>query len=153
MKGTNLESLMEEWSKDSEINLSALEYESAKNGKLHSKYLNYMTYHNMISKSMSAEYVELKRLKTEYYSGLHNTNKEFLDKYGLEPVRNLILKQEIPMYLDSDKDLIKLSLRKAAHDEIVEYCKVVIKEISNRQWNIRNSIEFMKFTNGGDVKM
>lgn len=151
MRGTTLEKLMEEWSEDSALNLSILDVESAKVSKMHSKYLNYLTYHNMVAKSINADYIELKRLKSEYYNGMHNTNKEFLEKYGLEPVRNLILKQDIPMYLDSDKDLTRLSLKKTAHEEIVEYCRYVIKEIANRQWNIRNAIEFMKFTGGGDV--
>jgi hypothetical protein len=150
MKGTTLEKLMEEWTADSGLNLSQLEVESAKISKLHSKYLNYMTYHNMVSKAVQAEYIELRRLKSEYYQGQRNTDTEFLKKYNLEPIRGMILKQDIPLYLDSDRELIQLGLKKAAHDEIVEYCKYVIKEVANRQWNIRNAIEFMKFT-GGDV--
>lgn len=148
MKGISLEDLMEMWSKDSYIRNDDLAIESLKNPQLHSKYLNYMTYHNIIIKALQAEYIQLKKMKMEYYNGLHNTNQEFLKKYNLEPIRNMILKSDIPTYLETDKDLMPLLLKKATHEEIVEYCKSVIKEISGRGWVIRNAIEFQKFTAG-----
>lgn len=147
-RNTSIEELMEMWSKDSQINIDNLAIESTQNPALHSKYLNYRTYHNMVAKAINSEYIELKKLKTEYYNGLHNTDTEFLQKYKLEPIRNMILKTDIPLYLESDKDLMPLLLKKIANEEIVSYCDEVIRAIKNRDWSIRNSIDFLKFTNG-----
>lgn len=147
-KGISLEDLMELWSKDSAVNIDNLAVESLKNPELHSKYLNYLTYHSMIVKALQSEYVTMRRLKSEYYNGLHNTDKDFLDQYKLEPIRTMILKTDIPLYLESDKDLMPILLKKAVHEEIVDYCRSVLKEIGSRGWTIRNAIEFLKYTQG-----
>lgn len=147
-RGTSIEALMEMWSKDSKINKDNLSAESLRTPDLHSKYLNLLTYHNIVVKSLQSEYMVLKKLKTEYYAGQHNTDKAFLTEYKLEPVRNMILKDQIPLYLESDKDLIPLILKKSVHEEIVEYCKSVLVMIKGRDWTIRNTIEWEKFISG-----
>jgi hypothetical protein len=50
--------------------------------------------------------------------------------------------------MDSNSFLNDLLLKRAVHEEIVEYCKSVLKEISGRAWTIRNAIEFNKFLQG-----
>jgi len=147
-KGISLEDLMELWSKDSKINKDELGAESLRTPELHSKYMNYMTFHRMIVKAINSEYVVMRKLKTEYYLGQHNTDKPFLDEYKLEPIRAMILKDSIPTYLESDPHLIPLLLKKTVHEEIVEYCKSVILNLKDRTWSIRNAIEWEKFTMG-----
>lgn len=149
-KGISLEDLMEMWSKDSKIKHDELGAESLRTPELHSKYLNYLTYHRMIAKAVTAEYTTMRKLMTEYYDGQHNTDKEFLAEYKLEPVRNLILKDKIPMYLETDERLVPLLLKKAVHEEIVEYCKSVILALKDRTWAIRASIDWEKFINGAN---
>jgi len=147
-KGISLEDLMELWSRDSKINRDELGAESLRTPELHSKYLNYLTFHRTVSKAVNAEYMTMRKNMTEYYEGKHNTDKPFLEEYGLEPVRAMILRDQIPTYLETDPRLVPLLLKKAVHDEIVEYCKAVILNLKDRTWTIRNAIEWEKFTNG-----
>ena len=60
----------------------------------------------------------------------------------------MILRDQIPTYLETDPRLVPLLLKKAVHDEIVEYCKAVILNLKDRTWTIRNAIEWEKFISG-----
>ena len=50
--------------------------------------------------------------------------------------------------MESDEELQKLANRKAYQKEKVSYLDAILKSINNRQWNIRNAIEWKKFING-----
>jgi len=75
--------------------------------------------------------------------------KEDLERYGLEPMMKKVLRQDIPTYIDSDTDLNNILLKKMLHQEIVDFCGSVLKEINNRTWQLRSFIEWEKFTSGG----
>ncbi len=59
-----------------------------------------------------------------------------------------ILRADLDKYLESDTDLIDLSLKVTYQKEKVSYLENVIKAINSLQWNIRNAIEWKKFTHG-----
>lgn len=144
----NIDSLMEEWSNDSKIDETEPGRELIKTSTLHSKYLRIMTHHNLICKKLMGDYNKLKKTKWEYYSGDLN-NPEDLEKHGLEPMMKKVLRQDIPTYIDSDTDLNNILLKKMLHQEIVDFCGSVLKEINNRTWQLRSFIEWEKFTSGG----
>ena len=50
--------------------------------------------------------------------------------------------------MEADKDLQQLGQRMAYAKQIVEYLERILKEINNRNWNIRNTIEWKKFLHG-----
>jgi len=97
---------------------------------------------------MQIEYNSKKKLKTEYYSGELN-NPEDLTKYGLEPLRKKILRQDISVYLDSDEDLINILIKKIIHQEIVDTCDSILKEINNRTYQLGNIVKWETFAGGG----
>jgi hypothetical protein len=72
-----------------------------------------------------------------------------LETYNLQPLLKKIIRQDIPIYLDSDNDLNNLLMRKVLHQEIVDFCASVLKEINNRTWQLRSFIEWEKYTSGG----
>ena len=144
----NIDDLMEEWSKDSKIDETEPGRELIKTSSLHSKYLRILTHHNLICKKLMADYQRLKKLKWEYYTGDLN-NPEDLEKYNLEPMVKKVLRQDIPMYIDSDTDLNNLLLKKTAHQEIVDFCGSVLKELNNRTWQLKSFIDWERFTSGG----
>ena len=143
----NIDDLMEEWSKDAAIDETEPGRETAKIPNLHAKYLRILTHHNLIVKKLMSDYNKLRRIKFEYYSGDLN-NPEDLEKYNLEPMSKKLLKQEIPTYLDSDIDLNSILIKKVVHEEVVEFCKTVLKEISNRTWQLGNIIKWEQFAGG-----
>ena len=143
----NIDSLMEEWSKDAPIDETEPGRELAKIPSLHAKYLRIMTHHNLIVKKQMYEYHKMRKIKWEYYNGDLN-NPEDLEQYGLDPNPKKILRADIPTYLDSDKELNDILLKKVMHEEIVDFCKSVLKELNNRTFQIRSFIDWEKFTGG-----
>jgi len=144
----DIDSLMEEWSKDSKVDETEPGRELAKISSLHAKYLRILTHHNLICKKLQNEYLRLKKIKWEYYSGDLN-NPEDLETYNLPPLMKKILRQDIPIYLDSDNELNTLLLKKSLHQEIVDFCGSVLKELNNRTFQMNNLIKWEMFTSGG----
>lgn len=143
----NIELLMEEWVKDAQYDETEPQRAMANIPKLHAKYLRIMTHHNLIVKKLLAEYNTRRKIKWEYYSGDLN-NQEDLEKYGLEPMLKKVLRADLQHYLDSDTELNNILLKKVIHEEIVEFCKNVLKELNNRTWQLKSYMDWEKFVGG-----
>lgn len=143
----NIDSLMEEWSKDCVVDETEPGRETAKIPVLHAKYLRILTHHNLICKKLTADYNKLKRIKFEYYSGDLN-NPEDLEHYGFKPMDKKLLKTSIPTYVDSDIDLNNILMKKMVHQEIVDFCTSVMKELNNRTFQLGNIIKWEQFSGG-----
>jgi len=144
-----IDELMEEWSKDCKINSTEPSQETAKIPILHSKYLSIMVHHKLIVRKLQNDYNALKSVKFQYFSGDLN-NPEDIEKYGYEPLGRKILRPDIPMHIDSDKELNTLLLKKVIHEEIVDFCSSVLKEIGSRTYQIGNIIKWEIFTKGAN---
>lgn len=144
----NIDDLMEEWSKDSKIDETEPGRELAKISSLHAKYLRIMTHHNLLAKKIMSDYNKMKKIRWEYYSGDLN-NPEDLEVLGLEPWVKKTLRQDIPMYIDSDSLLNSILIKKTVHQEVVDFCGSVLKELNNRTWQLKSFIDWEKFTSGG----
>lgn len=144
----SIDFVMEEWSKDSVIDETEPGRELIKISKLHSKYLMIMSHHNLLVKKYTIEYNRLKKLRWEYYSGDLN-NPEDLEVLGLEPWLKKTLRQDIPMYIDSDQLLNNTLLKRTVHQEIVDVCQSILKELQNRTWQLKSFIDWEKFNSGG----
>lgn len=143
----NIEDLMEMWSKDSPIDKTEPSKELVRIPSLHAKYLRIMTHHNLVCKKLTADYHGRRKIKWEYYNGDLN-NPEDLAAHNLEPMTKKVLRADISHYLDSDTELNGILLKKAVHEEIVEFCKAVLKELNNRTFQVRSIIDWEKFTGG-----
>jgi hypothetical protein len=142
-----IDTLSEEWLNDSPVDTTDPTRELSRIPNLHSKYLNILSHHNLIVKKLSYEYNTLKKVKIEYYMGDLN-NPEDLKEYGWEPQMKKIMRQDIPSYLDSDDDLNKILIKKVIHQEIVDYCDRVLKELNNRTFQLSNIIKWEMYLNG-----
>lgn len=141
----NLESLMEEWSKDCVVDETEPSREMAKIPRLHSKYLNILTHHKLVAKKLKNDYDKLRKIKLDYYSGDLN-DPEDLEKYGFtEPMMKKIYKPDMSSWLDSDADLNKILLKKIVHDEVVSYCESVLKELHSRTFQIKSFMEWERY--------
>jgi len=141
-----VDNLMELWSKDAPIDETEPGRELIKIASLHSQYLRIMTHHNLIAKKQMSDYLKLKKLKVEYYKGDLN-NPDDLKQYGYEPFTK-IPGRDIGIYIDSDEELNNLLLKKVINEEIVEFCKAVLKELSNRTWQLKTYIDYERFIGG-----
>ena len=140
-----LEDLLEMWRQDSEIDRTEPGKALLDIPKLYSKYLNILSQHRLLSKQAEFKYNKMKKLKWEYYTG--KLDEDDLKKYGWEPFP-YTLKSDLNTYLESDEDINKYIAVKVMHDEIVDVCTAIMKELNNRAWEIRSFIDWEKFIQG-----
>jgi hypothetical protein len=140
-----LDELLEMWRKDAEIDRTEPGKALLDIPKLHSKYLNILSKHRMLSKEAEFKYNKMKRLKWEYYTG--KLDDDQLKKYGWEPFQ-FVLKSEITTYLESDEDINKWIAHKAIHDEIVDTCQAIMKELHSRTFQLKEFITWERFIQG-----
>lgn len=145
-----LDELLEMWKKDSIIDRTEPARELLNIPQLHSKYLNILSRHRLLSKEAEFKYNKMRKIKWEYYTG--KMSKEDLDKYGWEQFPYTI-KSEISTYLESDEDLNKYIANKVLHDEIVDVCQSILKELNSRTYQLRDYISWEKFINGSWYKI
>jgi len=132
--------------KDLSLDETELDHESMRIPQIHGKYLNLLFDEKLLLKQREANYATTKRLKWEYYGG--KLDKTKLDELGWDQFDYKILRADLDKYLDSDTDLIDLSLKVTYQKEKVTYLENVIKTVNSLQWNIKNAIEWKKFTHG-----
>jgi hypothetical protein len=140
-----LEDLLEMWRQDSEIDRTEPGKALLDIPKLHSKYLNILSQHRLLSKQAEFKYNKMKKLKWEYYTG--KLDEDDLKKYGWEPFP-YTLKSDLNTYLESDEDVNKFIAVKIMHDEIVEVCTSILKELNSRTFQLRDYISWEKFIQG-----
>jgi len=141
-----LEEILDFWAHDSKIDDIALDKESLKIPTLHNKYLKIYTQENLLCRKMNHDLKEMERNKFEYYSG--KMCEEDLKEQGWEQFDHKLLKQDIPRYLESDPDLIKMLLKIDYQREKVETVKSILTSINGRSFHISNAIKWQQFLNG-----
>ncbi len=134
-----------EWEKDSRIS-DDLTLESLKIPQLHSKWMKFLMREKNELVIIQRAYYKMKRLRWEYYNGTIDHN--VLDKMGWEPFLQKILKPDLPMWLDSDKELGELKDQRTRKEQLISSLEQIIKQITERQWTIKNAIEWRKFEMG-----
>ena len=141
----NLEQILKYWETDSNMDQTEPSKELLKIPVLHSKYLNILTKHKIASKKAHFDYLRMRKIKWEYFTG--KMSKEELDEYGWEPFQ-FALKSDINTYLEADGDLIKLLEKKVYHEEAISVVESIMSELKQRTWQLRDFISWEKFVNG-----
>jgi hypothetical protein len=140
-----LEELLEMWRKDSVIDRTEPGKELINIPQLHSKYLNILSRHRLLAKESEFKYNKMKKIKWEYFTG--KLDDEQLKHYGWEPFQ-FVLKSDITTYMDSDDDLNKFMASKIMHEEIVDVCQAILKELNSRTFQLRDFIQWERFIQG-----
>ena len=143
-----LEDIQELWHRDREIDYTELGTESIRIPQIHDKYLKIFTDERIRLKGVEFELSKIVRTKTEYYSG--KMSQEELERRGWEQYLGRLLKNEIANYIESDDDVIKLKQQLVVLQEKVSYLDSVIRMINNRGFQIKNALDWLKFTNGNN---
>lgn len=133
------------WREDSEVNTLNPGDALIDIPKLHYKYVHILSVYRMKSKNFEMERSNLRTLKYDYYMG--RMDESDLKKHGWEPFP-LVLKADVNMYMEGDKDLHKIAYKKSICDEIVEVCTSILKELNARTYQLRDYIAWQKFTQG-----
>jgi len=142
---SKLDDLLAEWAKDSNIDRTEPSKALLDIPKLHSKYLNILSNNRLLIREAEFKYNRMKKIKWEYYTG--KLDDDQLAKYGWEPFP-FVLKSDITTYLDADEDLSKYLAQRRMHEEIVEVCMSIMKELGARTFQLKDFISWEKFIQG-----
>ena len=140
----DLNEIQSMWEKDSKIDRDNLHEESLNIPILHAKYHD--LYNNLILLRKKAEQQRknVRHERYEYFSG-----KSDPEVYAENPFPKKIRdKDTMQKYIDADDKLSNVSLKIDYYDTMLVYLESILKQITNRTYQIKNAIEFMRFSSG-----
>ena len=140
----NLDKIQSMWQEDCKIDIDNMHEESIKVPQLHSKYHEILN--NLILLRTKAQKLQksVRHERYEYYSG-----KADPEVYEKEPFPKKVRdKDALIRYMDADDRVSDANLKVEYYDVMINYTESILKQISNRTYQIKNSIEWHKFQAG-----
>ena len=140
----NLDKIQSMWQEDCKIDIDNMHEESIKVPQLHSKYHEILN--NLILLRTKAQKIQksVRHERYEYYSG-----KADPEVYEKEPFPKKVRdKDALIGYMDADDRVSDANLKVEYYDVMINYTESILKQISNRTYQIKNSIEWHKFQAG-----
>ena len=140
----NLDKIQSMWQEDCKIDIDNMHEESIKVPQLHSKYHEILN--NLILLRTKAQKIQksVRHERYEYYSG-----KADPEVYQREPFPKKVRdKDALIRYMDADDRVSEANLKVEYYDVMINYTESILKQISNRTYQIKNSIEWHKFQAG-----
>ena len=140
----NLDKIQSMWQEDCKIDIDNMHEESIKLPQLHSKYHEILN--NLILLRTKAQKIQksVRHERYEYYSG-----KADPEVYEREPFPKKVRdKDALIRYMDADDRVSEANLKVEYYDVMINYTESILKQISNRTYQIKNSIEWHKFQAG-----
>ena len=140
----NLEQIQEMWDKDSQIDPDNLHDESIKIPQLHAKYYTIYNTITLLKERARETYNRVKLERYNYYTG-----KADPEVYAEEPFPYKVRdKDALQRHMDADEKLNKIDVKIRYYDVMLRFLEDIIKTISNRTYQIKNSIEWHRFQAG-----
>ena len=140
MKIENILKLIEE---DRKIDHTQLDTESLKIQEQAVKYQQLAHDEALVLRHLEREYNVLKYKRWMYYMG-----KADDEVYEKEPFDHKVLKSDINIFLDSDKQINELQDRISTQTEKLKLVVEAGKVMQNKSFNIKNALEHQKFMGG-----
>lgn len=141
-----LEKLEAEWVKDGPIDRTDIISECSNIPKLHSKYYGLLIRANLKKLELEAELNQLTLAKTMFFTGTMDEME--LRRRGWKPNPLKILRADVPMHIQDDKEYIKLSMKFGYQDQVVKFLKDIVNQVNNRNYKITNMVKWSQFTSG-----
>ena len=140
----DLDTIQKMWEQDSKIDVDNLHTESLNIPSLHAKYFE--IYNNIILLKKKAEQQKknIRHERYEYFSGKADP-EVYVENPFPKKIRD---KETLQKYLDADEKLSSVSLKVEYYDTMLNYLESILKVIQNRTYQIKNAIEFIRFTAG-----
>ena len=140
----NLETLQDLWKTDSVIDPDKYGEEAVRIPQLHMRYMEFYNTFSLMKKDRESEMRGLIKSKWVYYKGKAPSSvyKEMPFDY------KLTTKEEVNMFIEGDEDVRKLQYKIEYVDQCLNYLDGVLRQINNRNFQIKNAIDWTKFQNG-----
>ena len=140
----NLDQIQEMWQKDSVIDHDNLHDESLKIPQLHSKYYTLYNTITLLREKAREQYSKIRLERYNFYTG-----KAEPEVYAEEPFPYKVREKDaIQRHLDADERLSKIDLKIRYYDTTLKFLEEIIRNVSNRTYQIKNAIEWHKFQAG-----
>ena len=140
----NLEKIQEMWQRDSVIDPDNLHDESLKIPQLHSKYYTLYNTITLLREKARTQHTKIKLERYNYYTG-----KAPEEVYVKEPFPYKVREKDaIQRHLDADERLTTVDLKIRYYDATLKFLEEIIRNVSNRTYQIKNAIEWNRFQAG-----
>ena len=103
-----IEDIISSWREDCKLDDTELDTEALRIPNLHAKYLKMLAENRVKLRALRIKQKQLSQTLYDYYKGDLN-NPEDLAAIKREPWPKTVLKQDMPMYVDSDEDMVKMN--------------------------------------------
>jgi hypothetical protein len=139
-----LDEIQEMWQRDSVIDPDNLHDESLKIPQLHSKYYTIYNTITLLREKARETYNRVKLERYNYYTG-----KAPAEVYVEEPFPYKVRdKEALQRHMDADERLNKVELKIRYYDIMLKFLEEIIKSVSNRNYSIKNAIDWNRFQSG-----
>jgi len=140
----NLEMIQSMWEKDSHIDVDDMHLESLNTPKLHAKYYDILNNLILLRAKAKQQEKNIRHERYEYFTGKADPNV-YVENPFPKKIRD---KETLQKYLDADEKLSEACLKLEYYDVMINYVESIIKQIFNRTYQIKNSIEWHRFQAG-----
>ena len=138
-----LDELQQAAEKDLKIDDTELDIESLNTPIIHAKYLkHYSTYSLMLTKAQS-EYNQLYKKKWVFYTGKADPEEYKETNFELK-----VLRQDVGTFIEADEEIIKQTQKVSYLKTVCNYLENTLKQVNNRGFQIKNAIDWKRFTEG-----
>ena len=143
-----LDDVLNFWEEDVRIDYTSsnLDEHILNVGVLHSKYLKIMVIHSEVFRSADKARRKVIAIRTAYYTG--KISREDERKYGWEPYQHVLSGKQLSDQLENDAIIMAGSEKADFHTDVVEACKLIIKEIGNRSYQLKAALDWQKVRDG-----
>lgn len=144
-----IEDVLEQWKQDSEIDELKLDEASQQTARLHAKYLEMLSVTRLQLKKKESEFNTLLKDKWMWYNGKMSKDEMDARGWSYDPLGGLkVLKGDMNYFYDSDTDIQNAKMKIDYLKELVATLEEIMGNIRFRSNNIKNMIEWRKFTSG-----
>jgi len=140
----DLETIQSMWVKDSKMDPDNLHTESLNIPILHAKYYDLYNNITLLRKKADQQRKNIRHERYEYFSGKADP-EVYIDNPFPKKIRD---KETMQKYMDADEKLSSVSLKIEYYDVMLKYLEEILKMLSQRTYQIKNAIEFMRFSAG-----
>ena len=140
----NLDQIQEMWQKDSVIDPDNLHDESLKIPQLHSKYYTIYNTITLLREKARESYNRIRLERHNYYTG-----KAPAETYVEDPFPYKVREKDaIQRHMDADEKMSTINMKIKYYDVTLKFLEEIIRNVSNRTYQIKNAIEWQQFQSG-----
>ena len=140
----DLDKIQSMWAEDAKIDPDNLHDESLKIPQLHSKYYTIYNTITLLREKARESYNRIRLERHNYYTG-----KAPAETYVEEPFPYKVREKDaIQRHMDADEKMSTINMKIKYYDVILKFLEEIIRNVSNRTYQIKNAIEWQQFQSG-----